>query len=186
VLYILKFLNIFSHSFFIIWLKIVVSVCVSILLLLPLFLLLLGTCYIPPLLDFGGTLFSFQPSLLTLVGSWRVQREKMAEEKSSAPLIPPRSSTNTSISSSSSRTKLPDFKQSVRLKYVKLGYHYLITHGMYLFLSPLVIILAAQLSSFSFEDIYLLWEHLQYNLISVIICSTLIVFLSTLYVMTRP
>ncbi|XP_074273890.1 3-ketoacyl-CoA synthase 11 [Silene latifolia] len=103
----------------------------------------------------------------------------MADEKPTTPLM-------AHTSSSSSRTKLPDFKQSVRLKYVKLGYHYLIKHGMYLFLSPVVAILAAQLSTFSFEDISLLWEHLQYNLISVIICSTLIVFLSTLYFMTRP
>lgn len=106
----------------------------------------------------------------------------MAEVKPTTPLIPP----STTASSSSSSRKLPDFKQSVRLKYVKLGYHYLITHAMYLFLTPFVVILAAQLSTFSIEDINLLWKHLQYNLISVIICSTLIVFLSTLYFMTRP
>jgi 3-ketoacyl-CoA synthase len=81
---------------------------------------------------------------------------------------------------------LPDFKKSVKLKYVKLGYHYLITHGMYLFLSPLVVLIAAQLSTFSLKDIYDIWENLQYNLVSVIICSTLLVFLSTLYFMTRP
>ncbi|KAH9799249.1 3-ketoacyl-CoA synthase 11 [Citrus sinensis] len=57
--------------------------------------------------------------------------------------------------------KLPDFKQSVKLKYVKLGYHYVITHGMYLFLSPLVALIAAQLSTFSIQDIYDLWEHLR-------------------------
>ncbi|XP_041020611.1 3-ketoacyl-CoA synthase 11-like [Juglans microcarpa x Juglans regia] len=82
--------------------------------------------------------------------------------------------------------KLPDFKQSVKLKYVKLGYHYLITHGMYLFLSPLLIVVAAQLSTCSLESLYELWDHLQYNLISVILCSTLLVFLLTLYFLTRP
>ncbi|KAH9760821.1 3-ketoacyl-CoA synthase 11 [Citrus sinensis] len=82
--------------------------------------------------------------------------------------------------------KLPDFKQSVKLKYVKLGYHYVITHGMYLFLSPLVALIAAQLSTFSIQDIYDLWEHLRFNFISVILCSTLLVFLSTLYFLTRP
>ncbi|XP_051151412.1 3-ketoacyl-CoA synthase 11-like [Andrographis paniculata] len=86
----------------------------------------------------------------------------------------------------SSSQKLPDFKQSVKLKYVKLGYHYLITHGMYLFLSPLVVVVAAQLSTFSLQDLYLLWEHLRFNLISVIVCSTLLVFLSTVYFLTRP
>ncbi|GMH12442.1 hypothetical protein Nepgr_014283 [Nepenthes gracilis] len=93
--------------------------------------------------------------------------------------------TQTLIQRSTSR-KLPDFKQSIKLKYVKLGYHYLITHGMYLFLSPLVVLIAAQLSTFSLQDLYVLWEHLQFNLISVIFCSTLLVFLATLYFLTRP
>ncbi|KAK1282662.1 3-ketoacyl-CoA synthase 11 [Acorus calamus] len=81
---------------------------------------------------------------------------------------------------------LPDFKQSVKLKYVKLGYHYLITHGMYLFLSPLLFLIAAQLSTFSIQDLHDLWDHLRFNLISVILCSTLLVFLTTLYFLTRP
>lgn len=99
----------------------------------------------------------------------------MAEPQPTTPLVP----------SSSSRT-LPDFKKSVKLKYVKLGYHYLIKHGMYLFFSPLVLITAAHLSTFSLQDIYVLWEHLRFNLISVILCSMLLVFLFTLYFMTRP
>ncbi|KAG5591767.1 hypothetical protein H5410_042281 [Solanum commersonii] len=92
---------------------------------------------------------------------------------------------NESKPSSNSRN-LPDFKQSVKLKYVKLGYHYLITHGMYLFLSPLFVIITAQLSTFSPNDFYVLWDQLRFNLISVVICSTLLVFLSTVYFITRP
>lgn len=99
----------------------------------------------------------------------------MSESKPSTALISPSSSRG-----------LPDFKQSVKLKYVKLGYHYLITHGMYLFLSPLVVVIAAQLSTFSFQDLYVLWDHLKFNLISVVVCSTLLVFLSTVYFLTRP
>ncbi|CAN0900297.1 3-ketoacyl-CoA synthase 11 [Linum grandiflorum] len=102
----------------------------------------------------------------------------MAQPKPNTPLIQP--------SLPSPSRNLPDFKNSVKLKYVKLGYHYLITHGMYVFLSPLVIVLAAQLSTFSIKDLQDLWEHLQYNLISVVLCSTLLVFLSTLYFVTRP
>lgn len=98
----------------------------------------------------------------------------MTEPKPSTPLI------------RSTSRKLPDFKKSIKLKYVKLGYHYLITHGMYLFLSPLVILFAAQLSTFSLQDLYDLWVNLQYNLISVILCSTLLVFISTIYFLTRP
>uniref|UniRef100_A0A5B7AQU4 3-ketoacyl-CoA synthase n=1 Tax=Davidia involucrata TaxID=16924 RepID=A0A5B7AQU4_DAVIN len=92
---------------------------------------------------------------------------------------------NTPLISPSSR-KLPDFKKSIKLKYVKLGYHYLISHGMYLFLSPLVVLFAAQLSTFSIQDLYDLWNNLQYNLISVILSSTLLVFVSTIYFLTRP
>ncbi|RZS21969.1 hypothetical protein BHM03_00054694 [Ensete ventricosum] len=85
----------------------------------------------------------------------------------------------------SSSSRLPDFKQSVKLKYVKLGYHYLITHGMYLFFSPLIAVVFAQLSTFSFKDLHDLWDHLRFNLISVVLCSTLLVFLSTVYFLTR-
>ncbi|XP_038699196.1 3-ketoacyl-CoA synthase 11-like [Tripterygium wilfordii] len=88
--------------------------------------------------------------------------------------------------SAASSQKLPDFKQSVKLKYVKLGYHYLITHGMYLLLSPIMVVMAAQLSTFSINDLHDLWDHLRYNLISVILCSTLLVFLSTFYFLTCP
>ncbi|CAI0414931.1 unnamed protein product [Linum tenue] len=91
------------------------------------------------------------------------------------------------IPPSQSRSKLPDFKQTVKLKYVKLGYHHLITHGMYLFLSPLALLIFAQLSTFSAQDLHDLWNHhLQSNLISVILCTTLIVFFLTLYFLTRP
>ena len=99
----------------------------------------------------------------------------MFESNPNKPLNPPLSS-----------RKLLDFKQSVKLKYVKLGYHYLITHGMYLFSSPLVVLIVAQLSTFSLQDLYDIWDHLRFNLISVILCSTLLVFLSTVYVLTRP
>ncbi|KAK7351405.1 hypothetical protein VNO77_10840 [Canavalia gladiata] len=87
--------------------------------------------------------------------------------------------------SPSIQSKLPDFKESVKLKYVKLGYHYLITHGM-LFLSPLLVLIAAHLSTFSVQDVHDLWNHLRYNLISVLIFSALLVFLLTLYFLTRP
>ncbi|XP_028056703.1 3-ketoacyl-CoA synthase 11-like [Camellia sinensis] len=99
---------------------------------------------------------------------------KMTEPKLNTPLMSP------------SSLKLPDFKSSIKLKYVKLGYHHLITHGMYLFFSPLVVLFVAQLSTFSLQDLLDLWNNLQYNLISVILCSSLLVLLSTVYFVTRP
>ncbi|CAA7403134.1 unnamed protein product [Spirodela intermedia] len=57
---------------------------------------------------------------------------------------------------------------------------------MFLCLAPVGGAIAAQLSTLSPEDVRELWDHLRYNLISVILCSTLLVFLSTLYFLTRP
>ncbi|EPS63750.1 hypothetical protein M569_11032, partial [Genlisea aurea] len=79
-----------------------------------------------------------------------------------------------------------NFHQSVRLKYVKLGYHYLISHAMYLFLLPLLAISSVHLTTITAHDFALLWDQLKFNLLTVVVCSTLIVFLGTVYFMTRP
>uniref|UniRef100_A0ACD5TDD0 Uncharacterized protein n=1 Tax=Avena sativa TaxID=4498 RepID=A0ACD5TDD0_AVESA len=82
--------------------------------------------------------------------------------------------------------RAPDFTQSVKLKYVKLGYHYLITHGAYLAVLPLPGLVAAHLSTFTPRDLADLWRHLQYNLVSVLACSALLVAACTAYLLTRP
>ncbi|KAL8034280.1 hypothetical protein ABFX02_12G017600 [Erythranthe guttata] len=82
--------------------------------------------------------------------------------------------------------KLPNFLLSIRLKYVKLGYHYLISNAMYLLLIPLLAISSVHLSTLTTQDLTLLWDQLKFNLVSVLVCSTLTVFLCTLYFMTRP
>lgn len=84
------------------------------------------------------------------------------------------------------RRRLPDFVQSVNLKYVKLGYHYLITHLVALLLLPLITILLVQAARTSPDDLRHLWSHLQYNLIAVLAFSSLFVFASTVYFLTRP
>ncbi|KMT00437.1 hypothetical protein BVRB_9g217390 [Beta vulgaris subsp. vulgaris] len=82
--------------------------------------------------------------------------------------------------------RLPDFLQSVNLKYVKLGYHYLMTHLLTLCLIPLMSVILIQASQMQYDDVYHLWVHLKYNIFSVIICCTILVFGFTLYIMTRP
>ncbi|VVA31530.1 PREDICTED: 3-ketoacyl-CoA synthase [Prunus dulcis] len=82
--------------------------------------------------------------------------------------------------------RLPDFLQSVNLKYVKLGYHCLITHLLTLCSVPLMAVVVIQASQMNPDDIHHLWLQLQYNLVSVIIFSAVIVFGSTVYIMTRP
>ncbi|XP_068669055.1 3-ketoacyl-CoA synthase 4-like [Aristolochia californica] len=82
--------------------------------------------------------------------------------------------------------RLPDFLQSVNLKYVKLGYHYLITHLLTLLLIPLMAMILVEASRTNPEDVRQIWVHLQYNLVSVLVCSVVLVFGSTVYIMTRP
>ncbi|CAF1926879.1 3-ketoacyl-CoA synthase 4 [Brassica napus] len=82
--------------------------------------------------------------------------------------------------------RLPDFLQSVNLKYVKLGYHYLISNLLTLCLLPLAVVISVQASQTNPDDLRHLWIHLQYNLVSIITCSAILVFGLTVYVMTRP
>lgn len=49
-----------------------------------------------------------------------------------------------------------------------------------------MIIILIQASQTNPNDIKTLWVHLQYNLITVVICSIVLVFGSTFYIMTRP
>lgn len=84
------------------------------------------------------------------------------------------------------KRNLPDFLQTVKLKYVKLGYHYLITNAMYLFLIPLLVSVSAHLSALTLKDLHDLWSQVQYNLVITVICNAFLVFLATLYFMTRP
>ncbi|KAJ0257386.1 hypothetical protein HA466_0082590 [Hirschfeldia incana] len=82
--------------------------------------------------------------------------------------------------------RLPDFLQSVNLKYVKLGYHYVISNLLTLCLLPLAVVISVQASQTNPDDLRHLWLHLQYNLVSVIVCSAVLVFGLTVYVTTRP
>uniref|UniRef100_A0A2P2JX78 3-ketoacyl-CoA synthase n=1 Tax=Rhizophora mucronata TaxID=61149 RepID=A0A2P2JX78_RHIMU len=88
--------------------------------------------------------------------------------------------------SETKRSNLPNFLLSVRLKYVKLGYHYLMSNAMYLLLVPLLVIASANLSTLTAQDLVQLWNHLKFNLVSVTLCLGLIIFLGTLYFSSRP
>nr|UQT18330.1 ketoacyl-CoA synthase 3 [Pelargonium x hortorum] len=83
-------------------------------------------------------------------------------------------------------SNLPNFLLSVRLKYVKLGYHYLISNAMYLLMVPLLCVFSAHLSTLTVDDLAVLWSHLKFNFVTVTLCSSLIVFFATLYFMSRP
>ncbi|CAA6659009.1 unnamed protein product [Spirodela intermedia] len=83
------------------------------------------------------------------------------------------------------RLPLPDFLQSVNLKYVKLGYHYLISHAAYISI-PFILAASTQLSQVTVEDLRMLGDQLQHNLVAVVLCLALSVVLATVYFMSRP
>ncbi|XP_034683710.1 3-ketoacyl-CoA synthase 10 [Vitis riparia] len=86
------------------------------------------------------------------------------------------------------RRRLPDFVQSVNLKYVKLGYHYLINHAIYLATIPvLVLVFSAEVGSLSKEELWKkLWEDARYDLATVLGFFGVFVFTLSVYIMSRP
>ncbi|CAK7352718.1 unnamed protein product [Dovyalis caffra] len=86
------------------------------------------------------------------------------------------------------RRRLPDFLQSVNLKYVKLGYHYLINHAIYLATIPvLVLVFSAEVGSLSREELWKkLWQDARYDLATVLASFGILVFTVSVYFMSRP
>lgn len=86
------------------------------------------------------------------------------------------------------RRRLPDFVQSVNLKYVRLGYHYLISHGVYLATIPvLVLVFGAEVGSLSREELWRkLWEDARDDLATVLSFFGVFVFTLSVYFMSRP
>ncbi|KAH9305887.1 hypothetical protein KI387_010291 [Taxus chinensis] len=85
------------------------------------------------------------------------------------------------------RRRLPDFLQSVNLKYVKLGYHYLISHAVYLFTVPVILLaFSAEIGSLSQQELWRLWEQPQFDMTTALTFSGATVFMFCLYFMSRP
>ncbi|RWR88842.1 3-ketoacyl-CoA synthase 11 [Cinnamomum micranthum f. kanehirae] len=78
---------------------------------------------------------------------------------------------------------LPNFHQSVKLKYIKLGYHYLITNFIYLILIPFLILSLVHLPTLTVVEE--LWNQLQYNVVTVVLCSSPLGFLLGIYFTTQ-
>ncbi|TXG72154.1 hypothetical protein EZV62_000733 [Acer yangbiense] len=81
---------------------------------------------------------------------------------------------------------LPNFFLSIRLKYVKLGYNYLISNALYFFVLPVILVVLTHLSTLNIDDFIKLRENLRFNFVAIILCSVSIVFISTVYLMSRP
>ncbi|XVF63009.1 hypothetical protein PTKIN_Ptkin09bG0054400 [Pterospermum kingtungense] len=83
-------------------------------------------------------------------------------------------------------TKTSSFALSVRLKYVKLGYHYLVSNALYLIVFPLLSVILTHLSTFTVEDFILLSRNLRFSYVTLCLLSTSTAFLATFYFMSRP
>ena len=84
------------------------------------------------------------------------------------------------------KNNLPNFFLSIKLKYVKLGYHYLISNALYLLLLTLLFIVLTHLSTLTVDDFFELWNELRFNFGTLLLCLVSLVFTSTVYLMSRP
>lgn len=86
------------------------------------------------------------------------------------------------------RRRLPDFLQSVNLKYVRLGYHYLISHGVYLATIPVIVLVCgAELGSLTRDELWnKVWGEATYDLATVLAFLAVLAFTISVYIMSRP
>lgn len=89
-------------------------------------------------------------------------------------------------SSSSSSSPLPEFKNSVKLKYVKLGYQYLVNHILTLLLIPIIAVFGFEVARMGPSEFLSLWRSLELDLLQILCSAFIIVFVATVYFMSRP
>ncbi|OEL35644.1 3-ketoacyl-CoA synthase 5 [Dichanthelium oligosanthes] len=78
------------------------------------------------------------------------------------------------------------FSGSVNLKYVKLGYQYLVNHFLTLLLVPVMVATALELARLGPGELLSLWRSLELDLVHILCSAFLVVFVGTVYVMSRP
>ncbi|KAJ4821491.1 3-ketoacyl-CoA synthase [Rhynchospora pubera] len=80
----------------------------------------------------------------------------------------------------------PNFRISISLEYVKLGYCYLVTHLLKLALIPLTAMLFVEATRTDPNDLLQVWLLLKYNLLAVFTLSGLLVVGCIFHFFTRP
>ncbi|KAL0430127.1 UNVERIFIED_CONTAM: 3-ketoacyl-CoA synthase 6 [Sesamum radiatum] len=81
---------------------------------------------------------------------------------------------------------MPDFSQSVKLKYVKLGYQYLVNHILVFLLIPIMLALTIQALNTSPEEMLQLWNSMHFTLVHIICSLFLVIYSLTFFFMSRP
>ncbi|XP_062216360.1 3-ketoacyl-CoA synthase 6-like [Phragmites australis] len=78
------------------------------------------------------------------------------------------------------------FSGSVNLKYVKQGYQLLVNHFLTLLLVPVMAATALELARLGPGELLSLWRSLELDLVHILCSAFLVVFVGTVYVMSRP
>ncbi|KAI8023865.1 3-ketoacyl-CoA synthase 6 [Camellia lanceoleosa] len=81
---------------------------------------------------------------------------------------------------------LPQFSNSVKLKYLKLVYQYLINHFPTLFLMPIILAILIKLIHLGSNEISNLWSSLYFDFVQIMCCSMTVMFIATAYFMSKP
>ncbi|XP_058227322.1 3-ketoacyl-CoA synthase 6 [Rhododendron vialii] len=81
---------------------------------------------------------------------------------------------------------LPDFSASVKLKYVKLGYQYLVNHILTFLLIPVMAGILIEVLRMGPQEIVGVVKSLGLDTVQILCSSFLIVFVSTVYFMSKP
>ncbi|KAL2551798.1 3-ketoacyl-CoA synthase 6 [Forsythia ovata] len=81
---------------------------------------------------------------------------------------------------------LPNFSSSVKLKYVKLGYQYLVNHILTLLLIPIMVGISIEILRLGPEEMVNIWRSLDIDLVQILCSSFLIIFICTVYFMSKP
>ncbi|KAL1531823.1 separase/separin [Salvia divinorum] len=83
---------------------------------------------------------------------------------------------------------LPDFSQSVKLKYVKLGYRYLVNNFLVFLLVPVAVALTLEVMQNlnNPQDLIQLWSSMQFTSLHILCSLFLIIYSVTFFVASRP
>ncbi|KAG0469110.1 hypothetical protein HPP92_018438 [Vanilla planifolia] len=88
--------------------------------------------------------------------------------------------------SSPSSSSLPELKNSVKLKYVKLGYQYMVNHIVTVLLVPVILAAGLKVVRMGPAEIHALWRSLEFDLVQILCSAFVLIFASTVYFMSRP
>ncbi|KAK6150972.1 hypothetical protein DH2020_015904 [Rehmannia glutinosa] len=74
---------------------------------------------------------------------------------------------------------LPNFSSSVKLKYVKLGYQYLVNHILTFLLVPIMLAILLEILRLGPEELLSIYNSLQFDLVQILCCAFLVIFIAT-------